>query len=207
MFEMRGPIETSDRCGAVDPSVAQVPPDSKADVSAGRRQKRVFKFSSIAAPGLKGFKERERSWRENRSARFGLSGVIQAPQTNDGSVPDKIFGHWMIVRMRRNCGNCVRGAVLKRNGAALRLGAGTGQQESQCYECHPSGDAPAPKSREDVRSIHFFSPLRSAPPTHAFSESRIKQGSRNFVEQSARCNAWALNGCASSKQPETPEYP
>src|SRR5580704_8993135 len=121
MFEMRGPIETSDRCGAVDPSVAQVPPDSKADVSAGRRQKRVFKFSSIAAPGLKGFKERERSWRENRSARFGLRGVIQAPQTNDGSVPDKIFGHWMIVRMRRNGGNCVRGAVLKRNGAALRL--------------------------------------------------------------------------------------
>jgi hypothetical protein len=47
-------------------------PDAEADVAARRRQKRVFKFSSIGVPDLEGFEELERirrSWRRSRATR------------------------------------------------------------------------------------------------------------------------------------------
>jgi ATP-dependent Clp protease ATP-binding subunit ClpA len=49
----------------LDAAVVWLLPDSEADVSARRRQKRILKFSSIRVPGLKGFEELEGRWRES----------------------------------------------------------------------------------------------------------------------------------------------
>src|SRR5271156_1887519 len=90
----------------LDAVVTGVLPDSEADVSTRRRQKRVFKFGSVRVPGLKGFEELEGAWwswwyygdrKRPRSTRSGC--VNHMPQTDDG-MPVEIFALLLAVALR-----------------------------------------------------------------------------------------------------------
>src|SRR6202045_1721938 len=102
----------------LDAAVAQVLPDSEADVSTRGRQKRVFKFSSIRVPDLKGFEEREGSWRENRGTGFGFGGVIQMPQPHDADRPVRFFAILLVVPVRARERNLGSGSRFVWKGAA-----------------------------------------------------------------------------------------
>src|SRR5208283_688062 len=140
----------------LDGAVAQVLPDAEADIPVGGWKKCIFKFSSIRAPGLEGFEEREgcRGVRPSRREIIIVScSVNHMPQTHDASmlVP-------FSVRVRADERNCGGGPSFVRNGATTSLGVGSGKQQPQCYQCCKNGKPPDPKNPEHILSIHCFSP-------------------------------------------------
>src|SRR5271154_988463 len=99
----------------LDAVVTGVLPDSEADVSTRRRQKRVFKFGSIRVPGLKGFEELEGAWRswwyyrDRKRTRSSIGGCVNhMPQAYDG-VPVCIVVFLMLGALRADEGNGGRG--------------------------------------------------------------------------------------------------
>src|SRR6185437_5515030 len=146
----------------LDFAVAYLLPGAKADISAGRRQKRVFKLGSIPVPGFVGLEELEGRRRE-RAVGVRCS-VNQMPQTHDAGTPVRSFAALRFVpRSRERVGNWNNGSHAERNrSATASLGAGSRKQKRQSCHCDKGDEPLVPKCTEDIHWSHRYSPYERA---------------------------------------------